>query len=33
MVGFVDPHKVVVQKSAFPVLVNAQNECVLKVRT
>jgi hypothetical protein len=33
MVGFVDPHKVVVRRSAFPILGNAQNECVSKVRT
>ncbi len=33
MVGFVDPHKVVIQRSAFLVLGNAQNECVLEVRT
>ncbi len=33
MVGFVDPHKVVVWRSAFQILGNAQNECVSEVRT
>jgi hypothetical protein len=33
MVGFVNPHKVVVQKSAFLILGNVQNECVSEVRT
>ncbi len=33
MVGFVDPHKVVVRKNVFPVLGNAQNDGVLEVRT
>jgi hypothetical protein len=33
MVGFVDPHKVVVHKNAFPVLANVQNECVSDVKT
>jgi hypothetical protein len=33
MVGFVNPHKIVVRRSAFQVLGNAQNECVSKVRT
>ncbi len=33
MAGFLNPHKVVVQRSAFPILGNAQNEGVLEVRT
>jgi len=33
LVGFVDAHKVVAQKNAFPVFGNAQNEGVLEVRT
>jgi hypothetical protein len=32
-VGFVNPHKVVVQRNAFSVFGNAQNEGVSKVRT
>jgi hypothetical protein len=32
MVSFVDPHKIVVQRSAFPILGNVQNEGVSKVR-
>jgi hypothetical protein len=31
--GFVDPHKVVAQRSVFQVFGNVQNECVSKVRT
>ncbi len=33
LVGYVDAHKVVAQKNAFPVLGNAQNEGVSEVRT
>jgi hypothetical protein len=33
MVGFVKPHKVVVLKSTFSTLANAQNENGLKMRT
>jgi hypothetical protein len=33
MVGFLDPHKVVARRSAFPVIENAQNEGVLEMRT
>jgi hypothetical protein len=33
MDGFVDPHKVVVQRYAFLVLGNAQNEGVLEMKT
>jgi hypothetical protein len=33
MVGFVNAHKVVVLKSTFSTLANAQNENVLKMRT
>jgi hypothetical protein len=33
MAGFVDPHKVVAQRSVFQVLGNAQNEGVSKMRT
>jgi hypothetical protein len=32
MVGFVDPHKVIVQKNAFPILGNVQNDGVSEVR-
>jgi len=31
MVGFVDPHEVVVRKNAFLILGNAQNDGVSKV--
>jgi hypothetical protein len=33
MVGFVNAHKVVAQKSAFTILENAQNDGVSEVRT
>jgi hypothetical protein len=32
MVGFVNPHKVVAQRSAFPIFGNFQNEGVSKLR-
>jgi hypothetical protein len=33
MVGFINPHKVVVLRSTFSTLANAQNENVLKIKT
>jgi hypothetical protein len=32
MVGFVDPHKVIVQKNAFPILGNVQNDGASEVK-
>jgi len=33
MIGFVNPHKVIVLRSTFSTLANAQNENVLKMST
>jgi hypothetical protein len=32
MVGFIDPHKVILQKNAFPILGNVQNDGVSEAR-